>query len=64
MEKTKYIKYKNIMRCFVIGNGESRRAVDLEGLKQYGQTWMCNAAYRDNTPDRLVSIDIEICHLN
>ncbi len=50
------------MRCFVIGNGESRRAVDLEGLKQYGQTWMCNAAYRDNTPDRLVSIDIEISH--
>ena len=48
--------------CFVIGNGESRRVVDCEGLKEYGQTWMCNAAYRDNTPDRVVSIDTEITH--
>ena len=48
--------------CFVIGNVESRRVVDCEGLKEYGQTWMCNAAYRDNTPDRIVSIDTEITH--
>ena len=50
------------MRCFLIGNGESRRGLDLEGLKQYGTTWGCNAIYRDWTPDRLVSIDIEISH--
>ena len=50
------------MRCFLIGNGESRLGLDLEGLKEYGTTWGCNAIYRDWTPDRLVSIDIEISH--
>jgi hypothetical protein len=49
-------------RVFVLGNGESRKNVDLEALRQYGKIYGCNAIYRDFTPDALVCVDAGIMH--
>lgn len=43
--------------AFVLGNGVSRKAVDLDTLKLYGKIYGCNALYREFTPDVLVSTD-------
>lgn len=43
--------------AFVLGNGISRLAVDLNQLKQCGQIYGCNALYREFAPDVLVSTD-------
>ena len=49
-------------RVFCIGNGESRKHLDLETLRPYGKIYGCNALYRDFTPDVLVAVDHGICH--
>ena len=38
-------------RVFCLGNGESRKGVNLDILKQHGKIYGCNALYRDYTPD-------------
>ena len=43
--------------AFLIGNGESRKDIDLNKLKGKGTIIGCNALYRDFTPDVLVAID-------
>ena len=43
--------------AFVLGNGVSRLAVDLNQLNQHGRIYGCNALYREFTPDVLVSTD-------
>jgi len=43
-------------RAYVIGNGQSRKNLDLSTLKN-GPTFGCNALYRDFQPDWLVAID-------
>jgi hypothetical protein len=43
--------------AFVIGNGVSRQAVDLELLQPLGKIYGCNALYRDFVPDVLVATD-------
>jgi hypothetical protein len=43
--------------AFVIGNGVSRQAVNLELLCSLGKIYGCNALYRDFTPDVLVATD-------
>ena len=43
--------------AFVLGNGVSRRGVDLAWLKQFGKIYGCNALYREFTPDVLVATD-------
>jgi hypothetical protein len=43
--------------AFVIGNGISRRGIDLNLLKKYGSIYGCNALYREFTPDVLVATD-------
>ena len=43
--------------AFVIGNGTSRLVFDLEKLKQLGNTYGCNAIYRDFIPDQLFAVD-------
>ena len=43
--------------AFVIGNGKSRLIFDLEKLKQHGETYGCNAIYRDFLPDNLFAVD-------
>lgn len=44
-------------RIFVLGNGESRRNVDLQLLQTRGPIIGCNALYRDFIPDFLVVVD-------
>jgi hypothetical protein len=43
--------------AFVLGNGQSRLAVNLKTLKKRGRVFGCNALYRTFTPDVLVSTD-------
>lgn len=51
--------------AYVIGNGPSRKGFDLTRLKKTGQTYGCNALYRDFMPDFIFSVDtkmtIEMC---
>lgn len=44
-------------RVFILGNGQSRKNIHLEGLKHLGKVYGCNALYRDFTPDALVCVD-------
>ena len=48
--------------CFLLGNGQSRLGLDLDYLKERTIVWGTNALYRDWTPDRFVSVDIEMSH--
>ena len=60
-------KVKAIPRgnAYIIGNGPSRKNFDLNKLKSTGQTYGCNALYRDFIPDYIFSVDtkmtIEMC---
>jgi hypothetical protein len=45
------------MTAFVLGNGVSRKGIDLHGLKKHGEIFGCNALYREFNPDVLVSTD-------
>ena len=47
---------------FALGNGESRKQVDLKALKERGKIYGCNALYRDFTPDVLVCVDGGLMH--
>jgi len=47
---------------FVLGNGESRKSVDLNVLKTKGTVYGCNALYRDFTPDALICVDGGMMH--
>ena len=49
-------------RVFCIGNGESRKQLDLEKLRTHGKIYGCNALYRDFTPDHLSAVDAGIMH--
>ena len=44
-------------RAFVIGNGISRKNIDLTQLRSIGKIYGCNALYREFTPDVLVATD-------
>jgi hypothetical protein len=43
--------------AFVLGNGVSRRGIDLTWLQTHGKIYGCNALYRDFVPDVLVATD-------
>ena len=43
--------------AFVLGNGVSRRAANLELLRSRGRIYGCNALHRDFEPDVLVATD-------
>lgn len=45
------------MTAFVLGNGVSRRGIDLTRVRQHGPIYGCNALYRDHVPDVLVATD-------
>ena len=47
---------------FVIGNGTSRKNVNLSILKKHGKVIGCNALYRNFTPDLLFTFDSDILH--
>ena len=46
--------------AYVIGNGPSREGFDLNRLKATGQTYGCNALYRDFMPDFIFSVDTKM----
>ena len=43
--------------AFVLGNGESRKGIDLDDLKKHGTVFACNGVYRTDRPDFLVAVD-------
>ena len=43
--------------AFVLGNGQSRKGIDLNDLKQKGTVFACNAVYRTHQPHWLVAVD-------
>ena len=46
--------------AYCIGNGPSRKDFDLNRLKATGQTYGCNALYRDFMPDFISSVDTKM----
>ena len=46
--------------AYCIGNGPSRKGFDLHRLKKHGQTYGCNALYRDFMPDFIFSVDAKM----
>ena len=46
--------------AYIIGNGPSRKEFNLNTLKTSGQTYGCNALYRDFVPDYLFMVDSKI----
>ena len=46
--------------AYCIGNGPSRKGFDLNKLKATGQTYGCNALYRDFIPDFIFSVDTKM----
>ena len=55
--------YEDKVKCvprgnaYCIGNGPSRKGFDLTRLQATGQTYGCNAIYRDFLPDFIFSVD-------
>ena len=45
------------MTAIVLGNGQSRRGIELAHLRRLGSVYGCNALYRDFRPDVLVATD-------
>ena len=56
-DKVKAQPYGN---AYIIGNGPSRKDFDLKTLKRTGQTYGCNALYRDFIPDYIFSVDTKM----
>jgi hypothetical protein len=46
--------------AFVLGNGTSRKSINLEDLKGKGTIYGCNALYREFDPDYLVAVDVKM----
>jgi len=46
--------------AFVLGNGTSRRGIDLTTLKNIGTVYGCNALYREFSPDYLIAVDVKM----
>ena len=47
---------------FVLGNGESRKDIDVGLLKAKGKVWGCNALFREHTVDGLIAVDPMMTH--
>jgi len=43
--------------AFVLGNGESRKGIEINDLKEKGTVYACNAVYRTHQPHWLVAVD-------
>ena len=43
--------------AFVLGNGESRRGIDIDDLKEKGTVFACNGVYRTHRPHYLIAVD-------
>jgi len=43
--------------AFVLGNGQSRRGIEINDLKEKGTVFACNAVYRTHQPHFLIAVD-------
>ena len=43
--------------AFVLGNGESRKGIDIDDLKEKGTVFACNGVYRTHRPHYLIAVD-------
>ena len=43
--------------AFVLGNGQSRKGIDIDDLKTKGTVFACNAVYRTHRPHFLIAVD-------
>ena len=43
--------------AFVLGNGESRKGIDINDLMQKGTVYACNAVFRTHQPHWIVAVD-------
>tara|TARA_E500000081_G_C6063258_1_gene319351 strand:- start:145 stop:774 length:630 start_codon:yes stop_codon:yes gene_type:complete len=43
--------------AFVLGNGESRKGIDINDLKEKGTVFACNGVYRTHQPHFLIAVD-------
>jgi len=43
--------------AFVLGNGESRRGIEINDLKERGTVYACNGVYRTHQPHWLIAVD-------
>jgi len=48
--------------AFVLGNGESRKGIDIDDLKDKGTVFACNAVFRTHRPHWLVAVDPKMMH--
>lgn len=46
--------------AFIVGNGNSRKNINLENLKPHGTIYGCNALYREFDPDFLIAVDTKM----
>ena len=51
---------KNEKVAFVLGNGISRKPIDLNKLQQISKIYGCNALYREFNPDYLIAVDTKM----
>ena len=45
---------------FIVGNGTSRKPIDISSLQSYGKVYGCNALYRSFSPDYLIAVDVKM----
>jgi len=48
--------------AFVLGNGESRKGIEINDLKEKGTVFACNAVYRTHRPHFLIAVDPKMIH--
>jgi len=48
--------------AFVLGNGESRKGIDINDLKEKGTVFACNGVYRTHRPHFLIAVDPKMIH--
>lgn len=53
---------RKLSRVFILGNGESRKDLNLDTLSLRGNIYGCNALYRDYTPHALICVDAKMIH--
>ncbi len=58
--RQKYLNKLSGNFAFVLGNGTSRRSIDLNEIKNFGTVYGCNALYREFTPDYLIAVDVKM----
>ena len=47
---------------FILGNGESRKDIDVDLLKAKGKVYGCNAIFREHELDGLIAVDPMLEH--